>query len=614
MRHIYRTILTVCLVAMYSAVFSQGLLSKHVSVSVTRKPLGEVLKLIGRQGNFYFSYNSNTVIEETLITLSIKDKPVRLVLNQLFDNSYEFKETESHIIIQYQSGAFWYASGYIKDGVTGDNIAFATVYDKNQFVSTMTNESGYFKLKLKDRNTPATLHVSKSWYNDTMIVVNPNSTKELAVSIIPQPVQLDSIVITQRNGVERNWFGRLFLSSKQRAQGINLSKYLADKPYQASVIPGVGTHGKMSGQAVNDFSFNLLGGYSGGVNGFEIAGVFNINKTNVTGAQVGGLFNLAGGKVHGLQIAGAYNHVLKASEGWQFAGLANFVNNSLVGVQGAGAYNHVWGKTTGVQVSGIANMAKDTMEGAQIAGTVNLANSHVSGVQVGGTANFVRRNIEGTQVAGMVNLAGEDVDGVQIAGMCNFTRQTMKGTQVSAFMNYAKHVKGVQVGIVNVADTSSGVSIGFFNFVLKGYHKLSISTNEVTNLNFAGKFGNRNLYTILSFGANIGKEAYTFGYGWGAQIKLYKRLSLNPELVLNQLYLGDWDFVNGLTRFDLALNYKLNNYFTIYAGPSYSFAYIDQVNYPGNFRNDIATTGVFNSKHGQYTNSWLGWHAGISIF
>lgn len=614
MHHFYKLSLAILFAIIPSAAFSQSLLNKHISLSVTRKPLNEVLKLISRQGNFYFSYNSNTVNEESLVTLDMQNKPVKQILNVLFDNSYEFKETETHIIIQYTSGAYWYATGYIKDGVTGDNIAFATVYDKNQFVSTMTNEAGYFKLKLKDRNAPATLYVSKSWYNDTTLVVSANSTKEISVGITPQPVQLDSIVVTQRNDVEHGFLSRLFLSSKQRAQGMNLSKYFASKPYQTSIIPGFGTHGKMSGQAVNDFSFNLLGGYSGGVNGFELAGIFNIDKTDVIGAQIGGVFNIAGGKVSGLQISGAYNHVLKASEGWQFAGVANFVNNSLSGVQGAGIYNHVWGKTIGVQGSGVANMAKDTLEGAQIAGTVNLANSHVKGTQIAGTANYARGNVEGTQISMFANFAGKNIDGVQITSSANIIGDTLKGTQVSVFVNYARVVKGLQIGIVNLADTSAGVSIGLFNFIAKGYHKLSVSSNEVTNVYISGKFGSRSLYNIVAMGGNIGKQAYLFGYGLGCHIKLNKRLSLNPEAVLHQFYLGDFQYVNGLARIDLALCYRLRKFVTVYAGPSYSYSYVDQTSFPANYRSDMGAIGLFNAHEGQFGNRWLGWSFGVNLF
>ncbi len=613
MYHIYRIAIITVIIFFHTAGFSQSLLSKQVSLQVSRKPLGEVLKTISRQGNFYFSYNSNIINEDSLISLDIKKKSVKQVLEILFDNSYEYKETNTYIIIQYAGGSFWYASGYVKDELTGDHIAYATVYDKKQFISTMTNESGYFRLKMKDRNVPAVLSVSKSRYYDTSIIIKASYNPEVTVSITPQPIQLDSFVV--RQNVERNWLGRLFLSSKQRMQGINLGKYFADKPYQTSIIPGLGTHGKMSGQAINKFSFNLLGGYSGGVNGFEMAGAFNINKMNMRGVQLGGIFNMAGGKVDGLQIAGVYNHVLKASAGWQFAGISNFVNNDLSGLQAAGVYNHVWGKTEGVQIGGVANLAKGDVEGVQISGDFNYTGMDLRGVQISGGANFVKDSTDGTQIAAAANYANNDMDGVQVAGFTNIASKTITGTQVAGFVNYAKHVKGVQVSMINIADTSSGVSIGLFNIVFKGYHKFTVSSNEVTDLNFTAKTGNRNLYTILSLGANVfGKEAYTFSYGWGAELKLSKHMFINPEITAGQLYLGDWDFVNSYGRLNVELNYKLHKYLSVFAGPSYTFAYIDQPSFPSGYRQDMPYTGLVHTNHGKYTNSWLGWSFGVNVF
>ena len=599
MYHIYRATLTILFIFIHSAGFSEGLLNKHVSISVTRKPLGEVLTLLGRQGGFYFSYNSNTVNDASLITLTAKDKAVKQILWELFDNGYEFKETESHIIIQYVAGAYWYATGYIKDGVTGDNIAYATVYDKKQFVSTMTNEAGYFKLKLKDRNTPAMLYVSKSWYNDTILTVNAATNKEVNITILPNPVELDSVVITQRNGVERNWFSRMFLSSKQRMQSVNLGKYFVNKPYQGSIIPGFGTHGRMGAQVINKFSFNLLGGYTAGVDGFELGGLFNIVKKDVQYVQIGGVFNLAGGSVTGLQIAGVYNQVLKASNGWQFAGVCNFVNADITGLQVAGVYNHAWGNAKGVIASGIANLSKENTDG----------------VQVSGSMNYTHKNLKGVQATGIINITGDSTDGVQAAGAVNVTRRVMKGTQV-AVLNYAGHLKGVQVGLINVADTSNGASIGLFNFVWKGYHKFHIGTNEVANINAMAKIGTRRLYNILAFDLNAGsfQELIGFGYGWGSEFKLTKKISISPEITGHYLYNGDTTSNNWLCKLNVNLNYNIFKWLSVNVGPSYNYYYSNQTNIPPGNKKDIPNNGILYSEHKNNWYSWMGWHAGISIF
>src|SRR5690606_29938632 len=136
--------------------------------------------------------------------------------------------------------------------------------------------------------------------------------------------------------VERTAAGRFFVSSKQKLQSLNLGAFFANTPFQTSITPGLSTHGSLSGQVINNFSINLLGGYTSGVNGVELGGGFNINKRNVDYLQVGGVFNLVGGSVHGVQLAGGSNTVLDSVKGLQMGGLYNSVKGSMQGVQMAG--------------------------------------------------------------------------------------------------------------------------------------------------------------------------------------------------------------------------------------------------------------------------------------
>src|SRR5690606_39037466 len=200
---------------------------KPVHLQVTNRPLKDVLTSIGKQGGFYFSYNSKLVKEDSTISISSNGKTVRQILDQLFNGALEYKETEKHIILQKATG-FWYVSGYIVDGNTGEKLSNASVYDKNQLVASLTNDEGYFRLKLKERTS--VISVSKAWYSDTTILVKPGQDQEVTVGIHPKVMALGSVVVTPNSGVEKNWLGNLFLSSKQRMQSMNLSKFFVDKP------------------------------------------------------------------------------------------------------------------------------------------------------------------------------------------------------------------------------------------------------------------------------------------------------------------------------------------------------------------------------------------------
>ncbi|WP_229254046.1 STN and carboxypeptidase regulatory-like domain-containing protein [Dyadobacter sp. NIV53] len=385
------------------ASYAQKLLSKAVSVSVRNKPVSEVLKLIGDQGEFSFSYNSDIIPGDSLVTLSVKSNPVKQVLDLLLTGKYLYKETGKYIIIQKAPKEKYYQiTGQVFDSETGKEVDYASVYSRQQLVSDLTDDSGFFRLRLRDRSFPLTLTLSKIGYADTSLVIRTENESGLKVFIHPKAIDLDTLIIkySEKNN---SWLVRLFVSSRLRAQSRNLSKFFVALPFQASLTPGLSTHGRLSPQIINKFSLNIYGGYTAGVNGIEIGGLFNISKKDARYLQMSTTFNAVAGDFTGLQISGIYNQILDSLNGVQMSGFGGFVNKQM----------------RGVQISGVGNITKGSVEG----------------VQMGVVGNIGGRN--------------------------------MRGLQLAVLFNYAKNLKGVQFGMINLADTSSGYSIGFLNIVKK---------------------------------------------------------------------------------------------------------------------------------------------------
>jgi hypothetical protein len=592
----------------------QNILSKNISLEVSRQRLDNVLEILSNKADFYFSYNSKIVKKDSLISLSVHNKTIGEILNLLFNNTYEFKESGNYVIIRKApirltmvtnkavvEDKIYSVSGYVYDEQSGIAVNEASVYEKKQLVSSLTNERGYFKLKLKSSKiNTATLFISKEFYQDTSIVIEPRHNQEIMITMIPLEREEEKVTISpgdyltpdslgqaanntdtaalvnvtsppvDSTSVERTGMGKFLLSTKQKIQSINLSNFFATRPFQVSLVPGLGSHGKMSGQVVNNFSLNVFGGYTAGTNGIEIGGLFNIDKKEVKYFQAAGIFNVVGGKVTGFQVGGVNNTVLNDTKGFQVAG----VNN------------HVQGKFSGIQVGGVYNHVTDSVKGFQAAGV----------------ANFARRKVNGVQIGGVANVANREMSGVQIAGV----------------FNYAKKLKGLQIGLINIADTSEGYSIGLINVVFKGYHKLSLSTNEVINFNASFKTGNSKLYSILYAGINAGdsSKVYSFGYGLGSELKLNqkKTLSINPEVTSQYLYLGSWDYTNIINRLQLNLNVKLGKYISLFTGPSYSVYISDQKTRVPGYRFTIPSSGYKTHSYSNNITGWLGWNAGICFF
>lgn len=590
-------ILLSCLLLFCFSTRAQNYLHKRITVQVKNKPVSGVLKIIEQHGGFYFSYNNNIIREDSLVTLNINNKEVQQALEALFGKRYQFVERDNYLIIQpFLSPQFWYVSGVVIDKSTGEPVSNATVYERQQLISTMTNEQGYFRLQLKERRPDVNISVSKISYADTFVVLSSaTQPEELKLTIAPVAYQLDSVVIS---GVERTWLGGAFLSSKQTMNSLNLNSFFTKQPFQFSLTPGLGSHGRMGAQIVNKFSFNVFGGYTAGVNGFELGSLFNIVKKDMKYAQVAGVFNIVGGSVTGVQIAGLHNTVLDSMSGIQIAGLTNVVSKRVKGIQIAGLYNHAV-RGDGIQVGGLGN--------------INIR--HASGLQVAGFFNCTQ-SLNGTQIAGFANVNVKTLKGIQIAGLANVSAKEVNGLQISAFANVARVLKGVQIGFVNYADTSDGYSIGFLNIVRRGYHKLSISTSELQHVNLAYKSGNHKLYSILVLGFQVaGKEdAYSFGYGLGSDLRLGKKgFFFNPELTSLYVYTGDWEQQNLLHRLQLNMKYKLGKLCSVYMGPAVSILYAKPVGYVEGYRSDFVN-GYPSFSLGKEVTGWLGWCVGVDLF
>jgi hypothetical protein len=52
--------------------------------------------------------------------------------------------------------------------------------------------------------------------------------------------------------VEKTKVGKFLLSTQQRIQSLNIGKFFADRPFQVSLLPGLSSQGKLSGQVVNN--------------------------------------------------------------------------------------------------------------------------------------------------------------------------------------------------------------------------------------------------------------------------------------------------------------------------------------------------------------------------
>lgn len=352
----------------------------QVTLQVKNARLYSVLQEIEKQAGLYFSYDGRLINRDSLVTLNVANQPLNTALQTLFGRRFEYQQQGRYLVITpamprlaltntdvTTDGGSVSVSGLVTDERSGERLMNASVYEKDQLAATLSDEHGYFKLKLRPGSSGSiAVTAGKRLYHDTTVhflqSVMVNARAGMAAYLADK---------SRGNRVERTGLGAAFISTRQMIQSLNIPDFFASRPFQVSITPGLSTHGMFSPQVVNKVSLNLIGGYTAGVDGIEAGGLFNINKRDSKYLQLAGIFNLVGGNMTGLQIAGAHNFVLDTLKGVQLALFANRAEGSVSGLQ-LSAFNNDTRYLKGVQI-GLINRV-DTSKGVSI-GLLNIIRS-----------------------------------------------------------------------------------------------------------------------------------------------------------------------------------------------------------------------------------------------
>jgi hypothetical protein len=359
-------------------------------------------------------------------------------------------------------------------------------------------------------------------------------------------------------------FITLLFSLNLRAEVDTLQRF----PGQISFVYPIGTSGAESSNYEFGFSVNLLVGVTGGIRGFECAGIMNTVKQNVLGIQCAGIMNTVNGNF----------------TGYQAAGIMNIVNQDFIGIQEAGIINVTNKSFRGIQNAGVVNIVKDEFIGIQTAGIANIANEGFFGVQAGGIANISKGKSKYVQAAGIVNVSEGKFDGVQASGIVNVAKGELNGVQAAGIVNIANKVNGVQIGLINVCDTlESGIPIGLINIVGEGgFHEWELSVADYANTRLTYKSGVKDFYTLYTICVNyLEDKLFITGIGCGHIFELGSKFYIQPELMAlsyNDRYIDRHDF-SGSTHLKVGFTYNITKRFGISLAPSI-YANVSDRDYP----------------------------------
>lgn len=354
---------------------------------------------------------------------------------------------------------------------------------------------------------------------------------------------------------------------------------------QVSVLPNIGTNTNNAADITNNVSVNLLWGESGGVDGMEVGTIQNKVHRDMNGFQLAGVGNQVGRNVTGTQVGGIYNKNTGMTRGLQAAGIINLTN----GVQAA-------------QAAGLVNWAKGDMAGLQASGLMNRAYGDAQGIQAAGVMN-VSGGVTKVQISGLYNKAG-DVQIFQTALMNVSTGQ----------------MKGLQVGLINISDTVSGVPIALINIVKRGYNHVEIYGSEILHGNFQFKLGANHFYNIFHIGAQVppgdGSYIWGIGYGIGTMTILSPKNHMNWELMAMHINENEgWtNTLNSIGQFRFLWNHQLGRSIGFFLGPTANVM-VSQLKDPetGEIDPTVVPYSLLNEDLDENTNlrAWVGVNVGF---
>jgi hypothetical protein len=587
--------------------FAQSFLDKKVTLQFNNASIGEVLSEIEKQTNIKFAYHTAIFSNQSKITAVYSQATVAYVLKNILDDNYAFEATHEHIVIKYVKALQWYFNGQLLDAHTRMPIEQATIYLPSTGQVSLTDREGKFSLLVKGDYPPFDIYISKLFFNDTIIKLYAPVSKPYTIYLAESVETLDSITFS---GVKEHWLAKRIVGSKALINTQNLKNFFSESSFQLSLLPGIASKNRLSSQQVNKVSFNVLGGFTGGVNGLEIGSLFNVVQKDMRAVQIGGLFNYVGGNTKGLQMSGIYNHVHHNVKGVQVGGVFNIVDEDVEGVQLAGVFlkNRAM---NGCQVAGVLSLVTDTMSGVQLAGVSNIINRKSEGVQVAGVSNTVIDSMLGGQVTGLFNSA-KHAFGFQIAGLFNVATQYIEGIQIAGLVNYAKHKNGVQIGIVNISDTGNGPNLGLININKKGWNEIDVAYSDIQDVLITYKSGSQKWYNIIQAGMNTNarNQFYSLGVGMGFNIHLDKKHLLQTEAIMSNGFAGEWQNLSNILSLQTLYKFRFTPHFSIAAGPAFRLMYCD-IYASSNGYAQPNYTSFPHFTFGSVYKGWLGYQIGL---
>ncbi|TDO01374.1 STN and carboxypeptidase regulatory-like domain-containing protein [Sunxiuqinia elliptica] len=189
-------------------------LSTPVSISITNGQLTTLFNQISAQTGIYFSYDPVLVNADQTISLTMQNKPIQQVLEQVFKDRFQFKLLKNQLIItkrKAQQPVFqtdppeeihYELSGILTDLEDQAAISYASISILGHPLGTISNTDGEFRLNIPSEYESDTLIISCMGYARQILLLDTLQNQRLNLQLRPIKIHLQEVKVTAINALE----------------------------------------------------------------------------------------------------------------------------------------------------------------------------------------------------------------------------------------------------------------------------------------------------------------------------------------------------------------------------------------------------------------------------
>lgn len=233
------------------------MLEKNITINKQHTSLYEALNLISQKAGVYFIYDSQVVESDKQVKLHANNEPLKQVLNRILANPLlDYKVIGQHILIYRKtemhggtarlqtpvpakdSLKFIVIKGHVYDNKNKEPIPYATIGILEQNIATITNNDGFFTIKLPVSLSGSSLIVSHLGFMNQRIPIQLLEEQKVDIYLEERIISIQEVIIryidpdvlvekAMESRVRNNSSEPVYLTSFYREGVEKNSKYLS---------------------------------------------------------------------------------------------------------------------------------------------------------------------------------------------------------------------------------------------------------------------------------------------------------------------------------------------------------------------------------------------------